>query len=486
MRPFTIAPHLYRQLFLDDDAVETISGLERVLHRPTGCGPVLRPDRSRGEKHVQSGSAPQWNPEKSLWEWWYKGYTTFTEDSLALYATSTDGLNWEKPELGRYEWKGSTANNIAYKSPEYYLNHLVRDEDDEDPQRRYKAFFSEADHMNRCPGVSPDGFSWTLLDIPPIPSQDTSQFICDDIGQRYLATVKHRTEWGRSAWLVTSPDFVHWTDPQLILHTDEIDQENRKQRIQEVVDDPAYLSPPAVDGREYIAQLYMLPLMTYEGLYIGFPLLFNPSGADPEQTNYTGINQVELAVSRNALEWRRVADRAVFVGVEPWEGGANFGNAQVALCGPPIVRHQEIWIYYLAYRFRGHRNLFAALDPSIYNDTFFEESSAICLAKLRLDGFVSLDASTKGELLTAPFLWKGEELYLNADAGGGEVLVELMDADSRTPLPGRSAGACRPLRGDHLRTAVIWDRDPTTEFGERPVRLRILLRRAKLYSFWLE
>ncbi len=481
-----IHPHRHKQLFLDNGAIEAMSGLQRVLHRPERCGPVLRPDHSRGEKHVQSGSVPQWNSEKSLWEWWYKGYTTFTEDSLSLYATSTDGLHWEKPDLGLYEWNGSTANNIAYQSPERSLYHVIRDEGDGDPQRRYKAFFSDIDHMNRCPGVSPDGFQWTFLDVHPIPSQDTSQLICDDVGKRYLATVKHRTEWGRSAWLVTSPDFVHWTDPVLILHTDEIDQENRRRRIQEVVDDPAYLSPPVVDGREYIAQLYMLPVMTYEGLYIGFPLLFNPSGTDPEQTNHTGLNQVELAVSRDAHHWQRVADRAVFVGVEPWEGGANFGNAQVALCGPPIVRGQEIWIYYLAYRFRGHRNLFADLDPSIYNDAFFEESSAICLAKLRLDGFVSLDASTEGELLTASFIWKGEELYVNADTGDGEVLVEVVDAESHTPLPGRSVGECRPLQGDHLRDAITWEEGTATELTETPVRLRFHLRKARLYGFWLE
>ena len=481
-----IHPRRHKQLFLDDGAIEAMSGLQRVLHRPERCGPVLRTDCSRGEKHVQSASVPQWNSEESIWEWWYRGYPAYTEDRLSLYATSTDGRHWEQPDLGLHEWNGSTANNIAYRSPDRSLYHVIRDEGDEDPRRRYKAFFSDDDHMNRCPGVSPDGFQWTFPDVPPIPSQDTSQLIHDDLGQRYLATVKHRTEWGRSAWLTTSPDFVHWTDPALVLHTDEIDQQNRARRIPEVVDDPAYLSPPVVDGREYIAQLYMLPVMTYESLYIGFPLLFNPSGADPEQTNHTGLNQVELAVSRDARHWHRVADRAVFVGVEPWEGGANFGNAQVALCGPPVVRGQEIWIYYNAYRFRGHRNLFAGLDPAIYNDAFWEESGAICLARLRLDGFVSLDASAEGELLTAPFPWSGEKLYVNADTGDGEMVVEVVDAEGHAPLPGRSAGECRPLRGDHLREAVTWGAGTAAASAEVLVRLRFHLRKARLYAFWLE
>ncbi len=125
-----IHPHLHRQLFLDDGAIESAIGLERVLHRPDRCGPVLLPDSTRGEKHVQSGSVPQWNPEKSLWEWWYKGFTTFTETSLSLYATSTDGVHWEKSDLGLYEWNGSAANNIAYESAERFLYHVFRDEVD--------------------------------------------------------------------------------------------------------------------------------------------------------------------------------------------------------------------------------------------------------------------------------------------------------------------------------------------------------------------
>ena len=137
-----IHPHRHKQLFLDDDAIEAMSGLRRVLHRPERCGPVLRPDRSRGEKHVQSASVPQWNSEKSLWEWWYRGYPAYTEDGLCLYATSTDGLHWEQPDLGLYEWNGSTANNIACRSPERSLYHVIRDEGDA-PRRRYKAFCSD-------------------------------------------------------------------------------------------------------------------------------------------------------------------------------------------------------------------------------------------------------------------------------------------------------------------------------------------------------
>ncbi len=102
-------------------------------------------------------------------------------------------------------------------------SHVIRDEGDPDPQRRYKALFSDAAHLNRHPGFSSDGFEWTFPDVLPIPSQDTSQLAHDKgDANRYLATVKHRTQWGRSAWLVESADFVNWTDPKLVMHSDEI------------------------------------------------------------------------------------------------------------------------------------------------------------------------------------------------------------------------------------------------------------------------
>ena len=50
-----------------------------------------------------------------------------------------------------------------------------------------------------------------------------------------------------------------------------------------------------------------------------------------------GINLVELAISRDARNWDRAADRAVFLGIEPW-GDGRYDTMQVLLCAPPVVR----------------------------------------------------------------------------------------------------------------------------------------------------
>ena len=496
MEPSLINPVRHRQLFLDDHAVEKTYGVKRALHQPQKDQPVLMPDRSLDQVLVQSIDEPQWNSEKKVWEWWYRGLYAIppygrgqtTENSMTHYAISTDGICWETPSLGLYEWRGSIDNNIAFDSVEVgFIQskerspcHIFRDERDEDPQSRYKGFFNDEQNCNRWPGVSPDGFHWTVLDVPPIPSNDTSDLTYDEIGNQYLATVKHRMEWGRSVWLSTSKDFANWTTPLLIVHTDEIDKQNRRNRVRRVVEDPAYLSPPVVDDTDYNAELYFMSVMPYEGIYVGFPLLFNPAGTDAPQMNNTGINQVELAVSRDLHHWERVADRGVFLGVEPWNG-VNYGTAQVSLCGRPIVHEDcEIWIYYQACRFRGHHSLYEDVSPEFLNDM-----GGMFLARLRLDGFVSLDAEQEGEVITRPFMLNGENLYVNAETDSGELQADILDAETMDPLPGFSASQCTSLQGDHLSGRIAWE-GQSAPVREMLVRIRFVMRHAKLYSFWLD
>ena len=139
-----IDPKQYRQLFLDDGAVAFKQGVTQTVHPPKKHGPLIRGG-------VQSRSSPQWNPEKELWEWWYMGQHIH-------YATSRDGEDWLLPNLGLYEWEGSKDNNIACPPGrgEDRLYHVLRDEGDPDPQRRYKGLLGVS---GRRPAFSPDGFS---------------------------------------------------------------------------------------------------------------------------------------------------------------------------------------------------------------------------------------------------------------------------------------------------------------------------------------
>ncbi len=471
-----IDPKKHRQLFLDDHGLILNQTTTRTLHPPQKFGPLI----SGG---VQSRSAPIWNPEKNIWEWWYMGQG-------ARYATSKDGEHWEKPHLGLYAWEGSKDNNVACDPEGPGMYHIVRDERDPVPGRRYKALFSSSD---RRAGVSPDGFHWTMLDSIAIPSQDESQFTWDPYTEQYLALVKQQTEWGRSVWLSTSKDFTTFTDPVLIFHSDEIDRENRRQRVRKIIEDPAYITPPLLDDIDYIAEIYNMAVLPYQGLYIGFPTVFNPFGAiPPPATNFTRINQIEMAVSRDLYTWDRVADRTPFIGIEPFDG-QNYGTSQLLMSGPPIVRDDgEIWCYYNALRMPGSIEMYRRFNrcKELFrlgiDQHHFDDAGALSLAKLPRDRFVSIDGDEIGTIITRPFYWRGEDLYINADARWGEIYAEIQDAESGRPHPGFWVPGEEPppFTGDSLGAKFTWKHPHDLNF-EKPVRLKFYLHQARLFSYWL-
>ena len=72
-----------------------------------------------------------------------------------------------------------------------------------------------------------------------------------------------------------------------------------------------------------------------------------------------------------------------------------------------------------------------------------------------------------------------EDFFLNADAGGGSIQAELLDA-SGTVLPGFSRRDCRPIttKGNELRLSL---KGPSRRTG--PVRLKLYLTRAMVSGF---
>ena len=111
-------------------------------------------------------------------------------------------------------------------------------------------------------------------------------------------------------------------------------------------------------------------------------------------------------------------------------------------------------------------------------------SGPICLAKLRRDGFVSVDAGDEtGMLVTKPFRCSGGPLTINASARGGMVSVAVLD-ESGTQYPGYSRQECALFDGDSVRHRVTWrEKLSLQELKGKNVRLKIYLKDASLFSF---
>ena len=112
----------------------------------------------------------------------------------------------------------------------------------------------------------------------------------------------------------------------------------------------------------------------------------------------------------------------------------------------------------------------------------------IGLAKLRRDGFVSLNAGDKpGTVVTRPLTFHPGKLHVNAEiAPGGYLKVEVRNAAGKVVEPYDLAG-CKPVTGDVLRAPVRWaGRSRLRRHTGQSLRLAFQLKNAKLYSFWID
>src|SRR3990172_7854504 len=108
---------LSKKLFLDNRFVDEMSGLARNFGQPVKCerNPVIRADRpwERDAAFVDTGLVIYDENEK-LFRAWYQGGACYGPDdkSIMCYATSRDGVQWEKPSIGLVEHEGGKKNNI--------------------------------------------------------------------------------------------------------------------------------------------------------------------------------------------------------------------------------------------------------------------------------------------------------------------------------------------------------------------------------------
>lgn len=467
-----------RQLFLDDFILGDLSGVSRVIHPPRKYegNPVIRADRPSDGVAIQLRDAPSWDEQEQVWKAWY---IRFGDDGNGAggsgFARSKDGLVWEKPILGLVELQGDRNNNVVMVEgdPAALTQHVIIDPR-APPARRYKGMIGP---RGRKPIVSADGFTFTKLDVPAVPSQDESHLNWDEVTRQYILTVKHGGPFGRSVYLSLSPDFEQWTKPELIYHADAQDQELGARYLREVQANPRLWRPTIDRPAEYNVEIYNMAVFRYEGLFIGLPNYFESSGRIPlPRGNQDGINSPKLACSRDLRAWTRVGDRSHFIPISEMGPGV-LDTGQIMASSHPIRRGDELWFYYSGIDVRHRPNVPRVVD---------EYRGAIYLAKLRVDGFVSLRAHEQaGYFDTRPVVLEGGRLCVNAVAAG-HLRVEVTTPDGRKVLPGWEAGQGVAVTGDHVRAEVTWPGRTLAELRGQRVRLRFHLQQADLYSFWME
>ncbi|MDQ1329365.1 MAG: hypothetical protein QG641_2654, partial [Candidatus Poribacteria bacterium] len=156
--PDVIPIDVGRQLFVDDFLIEETT-LQRTYHKAEYYpnNPILKPDRP----WEQEGQSPVamvfsdgvwYDPQDRLFKMWYMGgYVRST-----CYATSKDGIHWDKPSLDV-----KLGTNIV--QPGGRDSSIVwLDLNEKDPQRKYKMFRVHGDGGWAISiHFSPDGIHWS-------------------------------------------------------------------------------------------------------------------------------------------------------------------------------------------------------------------------------------------------------------------------------------------------------------------------------------
>ncbi len=439
-----------RQLFLDDYGVAAIEKLHRQMHRPEKRGAVIRSPRPK--QTIQTRTAPVWDPQAELYKLWVLGI----DENLWQ---SRDGLHWTP---------GPKTN--------MRIDMAVYDPRESDLTRRFKAPL-----LNEGFAVSADGALWTKLDVAKIASSDEGNFSYDAERGLFLHTVKRGGKHGRSAALATSRDFKMWTDFGLVFQADDSDQQLGRQNIEARRADKTLEQTLYDDPKVYNVDVYNMGVFRYEDMYIGLPAMFHSTGPVPNYPNTDGFHLVELAYSRDLKDWRRLGDREAFIGPSRVDSGA-YDLTQILPPSAPVIRDDELWFYYTGLKWRSSFTYIGAYPngETVPIPGRNSDGGAVCLAVLRRDGFVSLDAGeTEGSVLSQPFTLSASKLYANVDAHHGELRVEACGND------GKILAQSEVVHGDFPQVEIRWEQGKLIDLKEQPVSLRFKMRNAGLYSYWL-
>jgi len=484
-----------RELFVDDALVARLTGrAELRLHQPMPQNVALE----TGEPW--EGNATNYVTvfrDGGKYRMYYRGsHSSYlggkdrpnTRDVYG-YAESLDGIRWTKPALGLFEYNGSKQNNIVWDG---VGNHAFVPFLDANPKSQPEAKYKALGVGGKTPGLyafmSPDGIHWTLMQPEPVITKGAfdSQNLAFWDAERSEYREYHRDfRDGRDIRTGTSPDFLHWTEPEYLSYSANVDPGRREGKLEDVKDPVGQKYP---FGR--VSELYTNQISPYyraPHLLLGFPTRYIDRGWTESAKALPRYDYRQIRAKGSSREGTAVTDGMLITSRD-----RNQFSVWPESFVRPGLRLRDSWFYGDTYQNWGLVETKSAIDDappelSLYvtERTLQETGGVLRRYSLRIDGFVSLHAPLAGgELITKPLIFTGNQLKLNAStSAAGSVRVEIQNAGGQ-PLPGFALATCQEVYGDDLDRTVVWSGNPDLgAFAGEPIRLRFEVKDADLYSY---
>lgn len=447
-----------RLLFLTAGSLLEGHGVERRQHAPRERGVALRFDAPW--EGPESGYASVIAVEEG-YRLYYRGGGENEIPEVTCVAFSTDGVRWERPSLGLFEWNGIADTNIIWK-PErssYAESHNFfpfRDDGaNVSEDERWKAvalhIYPDATGERRRMLVtlaSADGLRWRRLSDGPAIQEGSFDSLNTAFRDPWTGTLRCFSRIGlhgvRFIQVCESSDFNTWTAPE-----------------------PLRFDPfPGIQF--YTNGILPLPALRQEdrgAWYIGMPMRFVPERKTAMGRETDGLSDAVLIASRDGLAWELIAREAW---IRPGMDRASWGNAhgnQTPAHGILATGRNEWSVYW------------AGQDDA---------GTLLRHGTLRPEGFVSLGAGAGGgRAVIGPVRAAGGRLLLNAATSAvGSIRVGVLDARG-VAIEGFGLEDCAPIWGDDLLLPVNWAGGavvPADAGTHGPLRLEVELIDADLWA----
>lgn len=483
-----------REVLWDDYLIDECTA-EHQMHAPWYKAPAFKLDKA-WEGDGCGYFNVVYDKETAVYYMYYTALEMFkpdgrftpTSDIHACVLTSSDGINWNRPEVGLVEYEGSRANNIIigienlpgltgvdnfYVTIDNNPSPLVKERfkavmrfDSKGPdgkkQRRLASLVSEDGlHFRLLGTVTEEGYFDTLNTI--MWHQASGQYVCFVRSFHQKGTLKEYegkekdgslNNFVRDIRVLYSNDFIHWSAPERISFN---------------------------SSRDYALYTNGVGIYPYAPhIFIGFPTRY------VERNEWTD-NYEELCGREKRLERMKYEQRfglavtdCLFMCSRDGKSWFRYDEAYLR----PGPEYPTNWVYGSCYPCLGFVETPSEIpggDPIlnmyVYRNHWMGEPTVLERYAVRKDGFISIHAGVEEQhLLTKQFVFSGNEMKLNFSTSAlGYVRITLIAED------GEQIRSCE-LFGDRTDRRVSFEK-PISEFEGKSVRMLIELADADVYAF---
>ncbi len=470
--PGTVPIDVGRQLLVDDFLIQQTS-LKRTFHQAKKYegNPVFKAETKRelgGSTEGEPGEEATvftgqggvfWDPAEKLFKMFH---VAGWRGPLSM-ATSTDMVNWTRPDLGLAGGNALLPQGLKWTGPELKSggsdNCVWLDLNATDPAERLKFLtcWLHVPKSDRPKGFHhslhvSDGTKWSDAVPTTKVSGDYSSFFYNPFRDKWCFSIKEGTSRGRSRYYLESDEFLEgadWEKAVFWTSSDKLDQPEPEEQY---------------PGASQPAQLYSLNAVAYESLMVGMHYIHRgPNNRVCNEGKYPKLVDLELGFSRDGFHWDR-PDRRGFIRGSRTEGAWDRAYLH-STSGVFVVLDDKLVFPYMGT---------SGIAPSGHRGMY--TGGSIGLATLRRDGFASMDGT--GELTTRPVRFSGKHLFVNAV---GEVQVEVLDSRNDNVLV-----TSKSTSGDSTKQRIEWDgSEDLSSFSGKRVRFRFHLKDGALYAFWV-